>query len=188
MVVLPGQSGIPVSVSVLPDLVQELASNCWVTIRLLLRKGRPSRLWRGGSLCAGAQDAQERSHRQGRTKRAAGRRVAIRGSAQKLRRLVDDKHVIHRAIESDHPTKLGVPFETNAFPRSLEGEARRAPRAGTVPLQFRSSAQGAAVRAGNQDAGDAGWTHHAAADVQGGVRVHADIINRERHDGGPWLL
>ena len=34
------------------------------------------------------------------------------------------KHVVHRAVESDHPAKLGIPFETNAFPRSLDGEAR----------------------------------------------------------------
>ena len=27
-------------------------------------------------------------------------------------------------FESDHPAKLGIPFETNAFPRSLDGEAR----------------------------------------------------------------
>ena len=74
----------------------------------LLRKGRPSSLWRGGSLCAGPEDAKERSYREGRTKSVDRRRVAIRGSAQKLRRLVDNKHIIHRATEFDHPTKLGV--------------------------------------------------------------------------------
>ena len=29
-------------------------------------------------------------------------------------------------LESDHPAKLRIPFETNAFARSLDGEARRA--------------------------------------------------------------
>ena len=33
------------------------------------------------------------------------------------------EHVVHRAVESDDPAKLGIPFETNTFPRSLDGEA-----------------------------------------------------------------
>ena len=37
---------------------------------------------------------------------------------------LDIEHVVHRAVESDYPAKLGIPFETNAFPRSLDGEAR----------------------------------------------------------------
>ena len=30
----------------------------------------------------------------------------------------------NRAVESDDPAKLSIPFETNTFPRSLDGEAR----------------------------------------------------------------
>ena len=36
----------------------------------------------------------------------------------------DIEHVVHRAVESDDPAKLSIPFETNTFPRSLDGEAR----------------------------------------------------------------
>ena len=74
-------------------------------------------------------------------------------------------------------------------PRSLEGEARRPPRARAMPLQFRSAAQGVAVRAADQDAGDAGWTRQAAPDAQGNLRVHVDIrinINRVRRGRVRW--
>ncbi len=59
----------------------------------------------------------------------------------------------------------------------------------TLPLQFRSAAQGVAVRAGDQDAGDAGWTRQAAPDAQGNLRVHVDIcinINRVRRVRVRW--
>ena len=64
---------------------------------------------------------------------------------------------------------------TNAFPRSLEGEVRRPPRARSLPLQFRSAAQGVAVLAGDQDDDDAGWTRQAEPDAQGNLRVPVDI-------------
>ncbi len=99
------------------------------------------------------------------------------------------QHVFHQASESDDPAKLGVPGVTNAFPRSLEGEVRRPPRARALPLQFRSAAQGVAVRAGDQDAGDAGWTRQAAPDAKGNLRVHVDIcinINRVRRVRVRW--
>ena len=127
--------------------------------------------------------------RQGRTTCRSRSRVALRRGAQKLGRLVGIEHVFHRAPESDDPAKLGVPGATNAFPRSLEGEARRPPRARALPLQFRSAAQGVAVRAGDQDAGDAGWTRQAAPDAQGNLRVHVDIrinINRVRRVRVRW--
>ena len=155
----------------------------------VVREGGPPRLWASGALCSSPEDAPKRSSRQGRTTCRSRSRVALRRGAQKLGRLVGIEHVFHRAPESDDPAKLGVPGATNAFLRSLEGEARRPPRARALPLQFRSAAQGVAVRAGDQDAGDAGWTRQAAPDAQGNLRVHVDIrinINRVRRVRVRW--
>ena len=36
---------------------------------------------------------------------------------------LDIEHLVHRAAESDHPPKLGIPFGAHALPRTLDGEA-----------------------------------------------------------------
>ena len=108
----------------------------------------------------------------------------FRGSAQQLGELVDIEHLVHRAAESDHPAELGIPRETNDFPRSLQGEARRT--SGVAPLlQLRQAKRRSEVRTRDPDSADAGGTDHEAAHAQGDLRLHAHIlinINRARRD------
>ena len=90
-----------------------------------------------------------------------------------------------RAPESDHPAKLGVPGATNAFPRSVEGKARKATGIALLLLQFRQAPRRSEVRTRDPDSGDAGWARQAAPDAQGDLRVRPDIrinINRVRRD------
>ena len=92
-------------------------------------------------------------------------------------------------LESDHPAKLGVPGATNAFPRSLEGEARRATGTGPLLLQLRQAPRRSEVRTQDPDSGDAGRTRHPARDAQGDLCVCADIrinINSVRRDRVRW--
>ena len=71
-------------------------------------------------------------------------RRAVHGAAwrfdEALRNSEDSStlNTVHRAPEFDHPAKLGIPFETNASPRSFGGEARGAP--GAAPLLMPISA------------------------------------------------
>ena len=91
--------------------------------------------------------------------------------------------------ESDDPAKLGVPGATNAFPRSVEGKARRATGTGPLLLQLRQAPRRSEVRTRDPDSGDAGRTRHPARDAQGDLCVRADIrinINSLRRDRVRW--
>ena len=137
----------------------------------VLQKSCPSRLWASLSLRAGHQDAEERSHCQGRAKNADRRDMAIRRDAARFRGLLETEHVFRRAAEPHDPTGLGLSFSADDLPRAMEGASRRSPGVASLLLQLRQASHGVEVRTRDEDAGDPGRTDDATADVTGDLPV-----------------
>ncbi len=81
------------------------------------------------------------------------------------------KHFLHRTIEPNDPTGLGLPGASDSQSRSTDAAVGRSSRTAAMPLQLSQTSPCFEVWTRSQNSGDAGRPDPKAADVPRGLPV-----------------
>ena len=125
----------------------------WLLVLLRSDRATP---WSRVRLRSSAQDSAEQSCHPSRAAREDRHGRPPAGCPPGVGRLRDAEHLIRAASQPGDSSGLGVLAPAVAIPRAIRRPAPRARQAPAVSLQLHPTAPSSKVRAGDENAGDAG--------------------------------
>src|SRR5439155_197496 len=146
-------------------------------------KSHRAGLWASLCLWPGHQDTSEQSHREGGTEGGDRDGRAIGGKTAAVRGFLNTEHVVYRTAESNDPARFRISLPEDDMSCPLEATSGRTSGITPVLLQFRQTTSGAQIRAGNSDAGHAGWTDRKAADAAEDLLFGSSLPQRQPLSG-----